>query len=170
MLVVSDRETFLKHALKSEDKTIISYGLTLNESQKAMLQKRIDAMMERAYTWRPDAQLLAEGETAEGEAKDYASRVWNATHAHMYKFANGKFKTYFVFSTNCVLLADELLHCKELDLIPIGGIVTPGTYLEFLNTEYLRPGGMVVERTIYKRTRGKGGEHGGSFGSSLSSS
>lgn len=57
----------------------------------------------------------------------------------MYKFANGKFKTYFVFSTNCVLLADELLHCKELDLIPIGGIVTPGTYLEFLNTEYLRP-------------------------------
>ena len=120
-----------------------------------MLQKRIDAMMERAYTWRPDAQLLAEGETAEGEAKDYASRVWNATHAHMYKFANGKFKTYFVFSTNCVLLADELLHCKEL---------------EFLNTEYLRPGGMVVERTIYKRTRGKGGEHGGSFGSSLSSS
>ncbi|MBS5001471.1 HdeD family acid-resistance protein [Holdemania filiformis] len=170
VLVVSDRETFLKHALKSEDKTIISYGLTLNESQKAMLQKRIDAMMERAYTWRPDAQLLAEGETAEGEAKDYASRVWNATHAHMYKFANGKFKTYFVFSTNCVLLADELLHCKELDLIPIGGIVTPGTYLEFLNTEYLRPGGMVVERTIYKRTRGKGGEHGSSFGSSLSSS
>ena len=88
----------------------------------------------------------------------------------MYKFANGKFKTYFVFSTNCVLLADELLHCKELDLIPIGGIVTPGTYLEFLNTEYLRPGGMVVERTIYKRTRGKGGEHGSSFGSSLLSS
>lgn len=169
VLVVSDREAFLKHALKSEDKTIISYGLTLNEEQKKRLRQRIDAMMERAYTWRPDAQLLAEGEPIEGEAKDYASRVWNATRAHMYKFANGKFKTYFVFSTNCVLLADELLHCKELDLIPIGGIVTPGTYLEFLNAEYLRPSGMVVERTVYKRTHGKGGERGGSFGSSLSS-
>ena len=167
--MVSDREAFLKHALKSEDKTIISYGLTLNEEQKKRLRQRIDAMMERAYTWRPDAQLLAEGEPIEGEAKDYASRVRNATRAHMYKFANGKFKTYFVFSTNCVLLADELLHCKELDLIPIGGIVTPGTYLEFLNAEYLRPSGMVVERTVYKRTHGKGGERGGSFGSSLSS-
>lgn len=135
-----------------------------------MLQKRIDAMLERAYLCGPDAQLIAEGETAEGEARDYASRVWNATHAHMYNVCQRQIQDLFVFSTNCVLLAVKLLHCKELDLIPIGGIVTPGTYLEFLNTEYLRPGGMVVERTIYKRTHGKGGEHGGSFGSSLSSS
>ena len=159
VLIVSDRDSFLSHALRTEDKTIIGYGLTLTDKQKQILQKRIDEMMARTVIWKPDGQLMAEGDTSITEAKDYASRVWNSTHAQMYKFTQGKFKTYFVFSTNCVLLADELLHYKELELIPIGGIVTPGSYLEFLNREYCRPYSMVTRRTIYKRMNNKTGEH-----------
>ena len=159
VLIVSDRDSFLKHALKTEDKTIIGYGLTLTEKQNQILQKRIDDMMARTVIWKPDGQLMAEGDTSITEAKDYASRVWNSTKAQMYKFTQGKFKTYFVFSTNCVLLADELLHYKELELIPIGGIVTPGSYLEFLNREYCRPYSMVSRRTIYKRMNNKTGEY-----------
>ena len=166
VLIVADRDTFLHHALKSEDKTIISYGLTLSEQQRATLQQRIDQMMARTVAWKPDAQLQYEAQE-EVSARDYASRVWQGTRAKMFKFTAGQFKTYFVFSTNCVLLADELLHCPQLDLIPISGIVTPGTYLEFLNTEYLRPGGIVTQRTVYKRTAGKHGAESG--GSSFSS-
>ena len=159
VLIVSDRDSFLKHALRTEDKTIIGYGLTLTDRQNEILQKRIDDMMARTVLWKPDGQLLAEGDSSITEAKDYASRVWSSTKAQMYKFTQGKFKTYFVFSTNCVLLADELLHYKELELIPIGGIVTPGSYLEFLNREYCRPYSMVTQRTIYKRTSGKSGSY-----------
>lgn len=170
VLIVSDRSAFLQHALKSEDKTIIGYGITLNDEQKNILDRRITAMMSRTTPWCSNAERLARGESVDSKAKDYASRVWRDTHAEMYKFTEGKFKTYFVFSTNCVLLADELLHCQELDLLPMGGIVTPGTYLEFLNGEYQRPTGIVTKRTIYKRTSGRGSHEGGSSfsGSSFS--
>lgn len=144
VLVISPREEFLNHALVGENKVIISYGIVLTEKQKAVLEKRLIEMLGRSIPWQSQAELGNE------EAKDYASRVYRSTHAQMLKFEEGKFRTYFVFSTNCVLLADHILRCPQLELFNITGIVTPGTYLSFLNDEYCREGSVVTTRTIYR--------------------
>ncbi len=68
----------------------------------------------------------------------------------MFKFSKGKFRTYFISSTNCVMLADELIRNRDLTLINLSGLVTPGAYLSFLNTEYLKPNSAVISRTLYE--------------------
>lgn len=145
VLIVSDRNSFLEHALTTENKIVIGYGINLTEEQKKIVEERIDEMMSRTIPWQ---FALAKGEN---QAKDYASRVYRGTRAEMFKFTEGKFRTYFVFSTNCVLLADHLLRCPQLDLFNFVGIVTPGSYLSFLNDEYLRKGSLVVSRSVYRR-------------------
>ncbi len=150
VLIIAERNAFLKHALAGEHKTIISYGIVLNDRQKQVIEKRIDEMLQRSVCWQPEIQR-PDGNPL---ASDYASRVAQATQAKMVKFKNGKFRTYFVFSTNCVLLADHLLRCPQLDLFNFTGIVTPGSYLSFLNDEYCRSGSIVTTRTIFRRNEG----------------
>ena len=146
VLIVADREQFLAHALAAENKTIISYDVVLSTQQKQVIQQRLDEMLSRSEPW--ESALQREGFSS--QVNDYASRVYRDTQAEMYKFKKGKFKTYFVFSTNCVLLADHILRCPQLDLFNITGIVTPGSYLSFLNDEYCRQDSIVTTRTIYK--------------------
>lgn len=143
VLIVSKRDEFLNQAIKGDKKTIISYGIKLNEKQKVIIQKKIDNLLSRSTPW--DCPYITDT-----NANDYASRVYKDTKCKMYKFKKGKFKTYFVFSTNCVLLVDEILKSDELNLINLTGIITPGSYIEFLNHEYLKENSCVISKTFYR--------------------
>lgn len=68
----------------------------------------------------------------------------------MYKFKSGPFKTYFVLSTNCVAMADTIVGKTGIDIIGINGVITPGTYYEYFNQEFLKSNSKVVTRTIYR--------------------
>ena len=74
------------------------------------------------------------------------------TGAQFYKFKSGKFKTYFVMGTNCVLLADEIIGKTGSDVIDMNGIIAPGTYQDYLEKEYQKESGLVVNKKIYKLT------------------
>ncbi|MEE8807480.1 MAG: hypothetical protein SOI44_03560 [Lactimicrobium sp.] len=145
VLIQADETKFIKHAVNGEDRTIVAYGITLDESQKKILQERINNLMARTIPWQCAA-------VTDPKAQDYISRVWRNTGCQLYKFTKGKFRTYFVASTNCVLLADELIRSKQLRLVTPGGFITPGAYLSFLNDAYLRKEGNVSERKIYAKT------------------
>ena len=150
VLIVIDQKKFLENAAESEDKTIIQYGLRLNEKQKEMVEKRIHAMMERTVVWQPLYERLEKEKKDTSTAADYASRVYRNTGASFYKFSSGRFRTYFVASTNCVLLADELIRNEDLRLVSPSGFVTPGSYLTFLEQEYQKPDSIVISRTVYR--------------------
>lgn len=151
VLIVSDRNSFLQNSINGDDKTIISYQFTLTTSQKEILSKRIQDLMERTVTWSCKAKIADDENHDNALINDYASRVYKSCHAKMYKFTQGKFKTYFVFSTNCVLLADALIRTKDLDLIKTSGIVTPGSYIAFLNQQLSRENSYVTNRVIYRK-------------------
>lgn len=149
VLIEADRNLFLKQAM-SDHKRIISYGLKLNDNEKKILEQRIEALKQRSIPWSCEAKEKIDNHEDVTNINDYASRVYKATKAKMYKFKSGKFKTYFVATTNCVLLTDHLIRCKELNLINISGIIIPGSYLKYLNEEYLRKDTIVVKRMIYE--------------------
>lgn len=143
VLIVSDQERFLRHAMYGEHKTVIAYGLKCKDEEKAIIEERIKNMMNRTVPWQPKYQR-----TGSDQDNDYASRVWKDTKASFFKFSSGRFRTYFVASTNCVLLADELIRGKNLNLISLSGFVTPGSYLEFLNTAYEQNSPVVISRRV----------------------
>ncbi|KXT74682.1 hypothetical protein STRDD10_00768 [Streptococcus sp. DD10] len=70
-------------------------------------------------------------------------------NAQLYKFKTSKFKTYFVLSTNCVLLADSTIGQVGTDILNLKGFITPGTYQDYLDKEYGKPNSLVVSKTIY---------------------
>ncbi|MGN1054332.1 MAG: hypothetical protein ACI4P1_03545, partial [Erysipelotrichaceae bacterium] len=84
-------------------------------------------------------------------ADDYISDVYKDTGCELYKFKRGKFKTYFVFTTNCVGITDYLIRNKEIDLLNMSGIVSPGTYLNFLYQLFLKPDSIIKELKVYKK-------------------
>ena len=142
VLIRADEKNFIRHAINNDDSTIISYGIALSDFQKTVLQERIHTMMARTVSWHCAYET-------DHSAADYVSRVYKSTGCELYKFTSGKFRTYFVSSTNCVLLADELIRSKQLHLVTPGGFITPGAYLAFLNDAWQRKEGNVKERKIY---------------------
>ena len=142
VLIRADEKSFIRHAINNDDSTIISYGIALSDFQKTVLQERIHTMMARTVSWHCAYET-------DHSAADYVSRVYKSTGCELYKFTSGKFRTYFVASTNCVLLADELIRSKQLHLVTPGGFITPGAYLAFLNDAWQRKEGNVKERKIY---------------------
>ena len=150
VLLWVDEERFLRQCLNVEGKTIVGYGIRLDDRQKRILEEHIKELLSRAMPWKSAAQRADEAGEDITPYRDYASRVYKNTGGQMYKFTKGKFRTYFISSTNCVLLADELIRNKDLSLVYLSGLVTPGAYLSFLNSEYLKPNTPVISRTLYE--------------------
>ncbi len=67
--------------------------------------------------------------------------------------AHPKFKTYFVLSTNCVLLADSMQEKLGLTIRSPKGFIIVGTYQDYLDLEYTKPNGLVVSRSIYQKRK-----------------
>ena len=151
VVIRADEIRFLRESIETDHKTIICFGIRLSESQKKTVESRLEQLMERAVPWKCDAQLAHEAGKDMEPYNDYASRVYKETFCDMYKFSSGKFRTYFISSTNCVILADELIRNKDLRLIDLTGLITPGAYLSFLNTEYLKKNTPVISRIFYEK-------------------
>lgn len=139
-----DKHKYLKFCNRNENKNIISFGLKLTDVQKENIRKKLEVIKKDVYEWRPLSQIYDNK-----GYNDYASRLYSATGAKLYKFRRGRFKTYFVLNTNCVELTDEILSTSGIDLLSINGLITPGTYYDYFNREFRRKNSIVVSKEIY---------------------
>ena len=150
VLVVCDRDEYLKHMVLNEHKTAISFGLEIDENEEKQIQERIDELMSRSFEFPSDAELLERNEPIDSEAKDILSRMYRGAGAKFYHFHHGMFKTYSLVYTNCVYITNHLIKNKDIDLIDARGLITPGAYFGFLNNQYELKTGKVTSRTLFK--------------------
>jgi len=146
VLIMVDRKKFIEYSIRGENKTIVAFTLKLNPAQIKMIEDRMIRLLERTVPWYPAG-------VSDPTITDYSSRVYRNTQAHFFKFTEGMFKTYFFVSTNCVLLVDYFVHFKELGLIRLNGLITPGSYFNFLNEAYQRSAPMVLRRIVYEKLK-----------------
>lgn len=145
VLIISKKDDYLPFCIKEDKKTIFGYGLHLNEVQLQAVREAIVALKEDSYQWYPPAYF------DRSNTADYASRLYLETGASYYKFNKGKFKKYFLFGNNCVLLVEHLIGRVGHDIININGIISPGRYQEYLQKEYYKKDSQVVTRNIYNK-------------------
>lgn len=69
---------------------------------------------------------------------DYPSRLHYRTGAKLYKVKSGKFHIYWALGDNCASFTDLVLGTLGADVLSIRGIISPGTYLDWLQKEYLK--------------------------------
>ena len=147
VLFKANREKYIELCKRESQKTIFAYGLSLSEQQKKAIEEQLREIEELLIPWEPSSQLM---KRREGEIKHtYSYQLKHEADATLYKFSSSKFKTYFVLSTNCVLLADSIVGKAGTDILSPQGFIVPGTYQDYLDLEYTKPNGLVVSRSIY---------------------
>ena len=133
-----------------EGMTILGYQMVLSPEQEAAIEERLDEIDKLLVPWNPSSEKVSK--TADGQVIEmYAYRIKEEIGAELFKFRKSKFKTYFVLSTNCVLLADSVIGQAGTDILGIRGFIAPGTYQTYLDQEYEKPHSMVVAKNIYYR-------------------
>lgn len=149
VLFSCEKDKYIKFCTTHAKKTLFSYGLKLNDHQKSMVEKKINDIKGDVIEWKPPIVFEGYKNTLD-EYNDYASVLYKATEARFYKFKSGKFKTYFGLNTNCVLLADSVIGSSGIDILGVGGVITPGTYYEYLKNEFGKRNSIVVSKNIYR--------------------
>lgn len=139
----------IENYLSVEKNNLFVYGLKLNKQQKDEIRQTINHIVAKGYRWHTKIERENGFDHPQDYQEDYPSRLVYKTGAKFYKFRSGRFKTYFALGSNCVLLADSIIGRLGTDVLSMRGIITPGTYLDYLDKEYHKKGSMVVTRRFY---------------------
>lgn len=137
---------YINYCIFNSKKTIVEYIVKLDNSQKEEILNRIKEIKKDSVKWEPDA-----AKDKKGIYKDYSSKLYKATKTNFYKFSKGKYKTYFVVGTNCTYLANELLKNSVFEILKLVGIITPGTYYEYLEENYRLGKLNIVGKIVYDK-------------------
>ncbi|MCM1334423.1 MAG: DUF308 domain-containing protein [Bacteroides sp.] len=153
ILFTAEKDRYLDFSVTHDRKMIFSYGFRLTPEQLAAVRQEIVKLKSLAIPWKPPYQLAYEEnpDARLADFHDYCSKLWAGTRADFFKFKKGKFKTYSILSTNCVLLTDEIIGKTGADIVFINGIASPGIYYDYLEKLYMTQNSMVVSKTIYDR-------------------
>ncbi len=149
LILTEQRDKYLAFCCYENKKTIYAFGLKLTQEQKDNVRREIGLLLPLVEPFYPDSQLADMGKLPMQPYKDYASRLYRVTGSRFFKFISGKFASYFSMGTNCVLLADTLIGAAGRDIISITGVVTPGTYYDYLNRQFQIKNSNVISRRIY---------------------
>lgn len=146
---ISPTQSTIENYIAVEHNNLFVFGLRLNEEQKAQIRDAINKIVAQGYRWYTKIERENGFDHFEDYQADYPSRLVYKTGAQFYKFRSGRFKTYFALGSNCVLLADSIIGRLGTDILSMRGIITPGTYLDYLDNEYRKKGSMVISRRFY---------------------
>lgn len=142
VLVNAYKEEYIPFVIKEGEKTLFCYGLKLTVAQKQKVLHQMDEIRKMIYPW--------EAPEFEEEDPTYAALLLKeCPETAFYKFKRGRFKTYFVATTNCVQLADYIVGSAGLDILNLNGIITPGAYYEYLERQFALNNEMVIYKKIY---------------------
>lgn len=149
VLFKAERQAYIDFC-NQEGMTMLGYQLSLTPEQEEAVEARLAEIDSLLISWTPSPEKVSK--TADGQPIEmYAYRMKEAIHAELFKFRKSKFKTYFVLSTNCVLLADSVIGQAGTDILGMRGFIAPGTYQSYLDQEFEKPHSLVVAKNIYYR-------------------
>ncbi|XJS11312.1 hypothetical protein ACF3NG_03495 [Aerococcaceae bacterium WGS1372] len=138
VLIEADEARYLDY-LKSRRVTVFRFGIVLDPEEMRNFQKTLTLLLNQTTPW----QLITEAQKT-----SFMGRIMASANGKGYKFEEGRYKTYFVLGTNCVLLVDELLGQNGINIINLSGILSPGSYFEYFNRLFQLRGSKVISKTL----------------------
>ena len=147
VLYFCDRDKYIDLCKRESQKTLFGYGIYLTPEMEKAVQKKLAELKQLTIPWEPSADKIMTGDGKEDYT--YAYKIRHETDGELYKFIKSKFKSYFVLSTNCVLLADTIVGQAGTDILSPKGFIAPGTYQAYLDREFEKPNSIVVSKHVY---------------------
>lgn len=143
-------QRYLKNIVRYEKNTIFEFGIRVSEEQEKIIEEKLADIHRNSYRWYSPLEKSGEYSHEAAYEGDYPSRLHYRTGAKFYKIRKGKFRTYWVTGDNCVSFSDVILGSVGADVLSIRGIITPGTYFDYLNKEYAKENSPVVDLVIHR--------------------
>ncbi len=147
VLFYANKDKYIPFCIKHSKKVIFGFGIKLSNQQKKQVDDKLKKLKGGLNRWYPPCLE----KNKDKMCKDYVSELYKETKARFYKFKEGKFKTYFVVGVSCCDLVNEIIGYSGIDFLKMNGIISPGTYYDCLNREYINKTGLVVTRNIYTK-------------------
>ncbi|MBE6160012.1 MAG: hypothetical protein E7157_03075 [Lactobacillales bacterium] len=154
LFIIKDKQKYIDFCIEDNKKTLFSFGIKLNEKEKKQIEKNINKVKENLKEWYPP-YVQAKNKNKKAKIKDYmdySSRLYRTTSADFYKFKTGKFKSFSVLGNNCVSFANKIIGSVLKDKFKFYGVLTPGTYYDYLEREFMKKGSIVVSKKIYTKS------------------
>ncbi len=121
VLICGSESDFINFSV--DHRTIVyQYIIELTEFEARAIEERLKDLLSDTYYFENPGKKGAHLTNLQEQSDFYS----------FYKFHNQPYKTYNLFTTNCVMLANVILESSGLKLFQLSGIITPGTYYSFL--------------------------------------
>lgn len=138
---LTKKKKYIEFCINNNKKTIVEYGLKLTDKQKKDVEKELNKILKDSYIWKPDLK----------RKKDYIVKLYKNVKPKFYKFNSGEYKTYFLMGVNCTYFPKQILMNNESNILKIVGVLSPGTYYQFLEEEYRNKNSNVISKKIYNK-------------------
>ncbi len=137
VLICGSEVDFINFSVKH--KTIVyQYVIDLSLEEARMIDNQINHLLKDTYYFKNPGVKGAHLTNLQEQSNFYS----------FYKFNNQPYKTYNMFTTNCVMLANAILESSGLKLFQLSGIITPGSYYSYLE-ELVATQSVPIERIIH---------------------
>jgi hypothetical protein len=138
-----NKDDYIDFCIDNSKKTIFEFGIKLTNEQMLRIRQKLDKLYLNVVEWDYKSDKKYNG------GSSYAAKLYKKTKAIFYKFTKGKYHTYFVMGVNCCHFVDEIVGESGMDILSINGIITPGTYYDYLNKELKRGNSNIVSMNVY---------------------
>ena len=150
IFMIADKNKYIKYMVEKQQRYLIVYGLDLTENQKKILEKNIkENIYKNTVNWYSDVEVYLKENNTNKIFEDMSSELYTYADASYKKVVKGTNKIFFVLKTNCTLVAEMLIRPLGRAVLPISGIITPGTYYDCLEKEYKKKKSNVISKNIY---------------------
>ncbi|MGL6228251.1 MAG: HdeD family acid-resistance protein [Culicoidibacterales bacterium] len=147
VLAVTTKAKYLQYAIEQENKVLLGYTINLTDQQIAQIQPALLELFANTFDWQPPIKTNP-------QATDAASQLYAVTGATFYKFKSLRYKYYFALNSNCVRMTEQFLNRLGIKDPHIGGVLSPGDYLEFLEREVNSSEDTeIIARQIYAKVK-----------------
>lgn len=150
VICIADKKRYIEYALNNKKRYLVIFGIQLTKKEIKIIKERIHHLIyDNTIDYYPDLALYDQGKLKAGNYNDMSSEIYKLADGKFKKIIKGKNKKFFVLKTNCVMVANYILNGKDMKLVAINGIISPGSYYDYLNNEFLKKNSNVITRKIY---------------------
>ena len=146
LFITKNKKKYIDFCLNHNRETIVEYGIKITDKQKEKIIKNLDRILSDTYEWKPP---IVEDKNI--KKLYYADKMYKAIKCKYYKFKSNEFKTFFIVGVNCTYLVNLLLTNNVFQKLKLVGVISPGTYYEYLEDVYKKKDSNVVYRKIYNK-------------------
>ena len=150
IILVADKEKYIDYCIHNKKRYLIEFGIVLTGKEEKQIEKRINKLItENTEPFYSDLELYEKGKIMYDDFNDMSSEIYKYANGKYYRITKGKNKIFFVLKNNCAQVAEQILKGNGKRIIKLNGIISPGTYYDYLNQAFLMKNSNVVTKKVY---------------------